>query len=54
MKKNYLTVTEAAKICEVSTSAIYHWIKQKDYFKSKKVGGTIRIDKKSLLKYIKK
>ena len=49
--KKYLTTIEAAKYCEVSTSCIYHWIREKNYFKVKKIGGVFRIDYKSLRKF---
>jgi len=51
--KKFLTVREAAEHCDVSTSCIYHWISNKDYFKVKKIGGAFRIESKSLLKFMK-
>lgn len=52
MTSEYISVKEAAEYCEVSEGTIYFWIKNKDYFKTKRIGWRFRIDKKSFLKWL--
>jgi len=51
--KKFFTVLETAKYCGVSTSCVYGWIRDRDYFIYVKIGGVFRIDRKSVVEFMK-
>lgn len=53
MAKEYLTTTQAAKICRVTRFTIANWVKKGKLKSSKTAGGHRRISKEDLLKFIK-
>jgi excisionase family DNA binding protein len=50
VKDMFVTISEAAKILNVSRQTIYRWIEDKK-FPAEKVGGMILVDKKSVLEF---
>lgn len=50
---NYITTQEAAEILNVSSTTIRNFLLKKHYFKGKRFGKQLRIDRESFMEYVK-